>query len=213
MDGVLADVRDSYRACILETLAQFGCSISKEEIAEAKLRSDANNDWILTHRLLAINGIRQPLNLVTRVFQSFYLGIQGRGGFREHETLLIEPAVLDRLARRYPLAIVTGRPRAEAVWFLERFGITRRFNTLIGMEDAPAKPSPAAVKLASTALGITCPWMMGDTPDDMEAAAGAEAFPVGVLQGDDPEKERSALTDSGAEMILSTINELERYLP
>ncbi|NDD29875.1 MAG: aminotransferase class I/II-fold pyridoxal phosphate-dependent enzyme, partial [Proteobacteria bacterium] len=57
MDGVLADVSGSYNAAIVQTAAHFGAPVTHTDVAEMKARGDANNDWIVTRRLLAERGI------------------------------------------------------------------------------------------------------------------------------------------------------------
>src|SRR5690606_23810843 len=52
MDGVIADVRGSYREAIRRTAASFGVDLSADQIAAAKARGHANNDWVLTHALV-----------------------------------------------------------------------------------------------------------------------------------------------------------------
>ena len=60
MDGVLADVRRSYRAAIASACASFGVRVSPDEIEAAKARDGANDDWAVTHRLLADAGVARP---------------------------------------------------------------------------------------------------------------------------------------------------------
>ena len=48
LDGVLADVEDSYRRCVIETVAAFGVSISRAELEVAVMEGEANNDWVLS---------------------------------------------------------------------------------------------------------------------------------------------------------------------
>ena len=53
MDGVLAAVGNSYNLSIELTAKHFGAiSISQEDIADEKKRGNANNDWILTQRII-----------------------------------------------------------------------------------------------------------------------------------------------------------------
>jgi phosphoglycolate phosphatase-like HAD superfamily hydrolase len=112
------------------------------------------------------------------------------------------------------LAIVTGRPRAEAEWFLERTGIAPLFGTVVAMEDAPAKPDPAPVRLALERLGVRRAWMVGDTPDDMRAAAQAGVLPLGVVTpGDEPSLAMAALLDAGAARVLGQLTDLLELLP
>jgi hypothetical protein len=52
MDGVLADVGESYRRCIVEAAAALGVEVTGMDIRAAKAAGDANNDWVLTQRLV-----------------------------------------------------------------------------------------------------------------------------------------------------------------
>jgi len=175
MDGVLADVQHSQRAAIVATAQSFGVTVTAAQVAAAIRAGDAANDWRVTQRLIEAGGRRASLEDVTARFQSLYLG-----GLRERETLIPKVDVLKELAARRPLAIVTGRPRAEAEWFLQRSGVVRLFGAVVAMEDSPAKPDPAPVRLALERLGVRRAWMIGDTPDDMRAAAQAGVLPLAV---------------------------------
>ena len=126
LDGVLADVRDSQRAAMIATAAAFGVTVTMDDIERALRGGDAANDWIVTQRLMAAGGVAADLDTVTARYQSLYLGTDGSRGLRERERSIVPRAVLERLAQRLPLAVVTGRPRDEARWFLEREGIAQR---------------------------------------------------------------------------------------
>jgi HAD superfamily hydrolase (TIGR01548 family) len=214
LDGVLADVEQSYRSCLLATAHSFGADLSREDLLAAVLEGDANNDWALTVRLLARRGITATLAEVTERYQRIYLGEEGRPGLRERERLLVARDVIARLARRLPLAVVTGRPRAEAEWFLEREELLPLLSALTCMEDGPVKPDPSPVRHALKRLGVDRAWMVGDTPDDARAALGAAVLPFGVVApGDDPVRTRNALLASGAIRVLDSITDLESLLP
>ena len=214
LDGVIADVEESYRRCILETAETFGVEVTREELATMVLAGDANNDWVLTQRILAGRGVEASLDAVTEAYQEVYLGTSTSPGLRESERLLVARDVLSSLADRLPLAIVTGRPREEAEWFLEREGLTALFQAVVCMEDGPLKPDPAPVRTASSRLGVERAWMIGDTPDDIRAAAGAGAVPIGVVApGPDPAASAVALREAGAATILAAVDDLMELLP
>ena len=214
LDGVLADVRDSQRATIIETARSYGVTITQDDIAAAMRAGDASNDWILTRRLLADHGVRASLADVTARFQTTYLGTPAAAGLREREQLLCSCDLLAELSARLPTAIVTGRPGDEARWFIERAGITGSFRTLVCMEDAAAKPDPAPVRLATQRLGAQRAWMLGNTPDDVRAALGAGALPLGIVApGDDVPSTTAALVDAGAARVLRDVAELRELLP
>jgi HAD superfamily hydrolase (TIGR01548 family) len=212
LDGVLVDVTRSYRACIKATATFFGGKVTREEVGEAKRRGNANNDWILTRELLAERGIDVSLQQVIDVFQRFYVGTTESPGFRDREVLIVKPELLDVLRQQYALAIVTGRPGHEAARFLSHFGLASRFERVVAMDDAPAKPDPTGVRNVMRALESEVAWMLGDTPDDMRAAVGAGAIAIGICAAEDTAM-RSALTDAGARVILENVNQIEELLP
>jgi HAD superfamily hydrolase (TIGR01548 family) len=213
LDGVLADVRESQRAAMIATAATYGVTVTMDDIERALRAGDAANDWIVTQRLIAARGVQVDLAGVTNRYQSLYLGTSSAPGLRERERSIVPRVVLDRLAQRLPLAVVTGRPREEARWFLEREGLASLFRAVICMEDAPRKPDPAPVRLALTRLGVRRAWMVGNTPDDTRAAAGASVVPLGIVApGDDLATTTAALTDAGAARVLDQIADLEELL-
>ena len=213
LDGVIADVEASYRLCVLETAGTFGVEVTRQELAAMVLAGDANNDWVLTQRILAGRGVDVSLDDVTEAYQRVYLGTSTSPGLRESECLLVPRDVLSRLADRLPLAIVTGRPREEAEWFLDKEGLTDLFRAVVCMEDGPLKPDPAPVRAAASRLGAERTWMVGDTPDDIRAAAAAGAVPIGVgAPGPDPDASTAALLDAGAATVLNAIEDLLELL-
>ena len=213
LDGVLADVRDSQRAAMIATARAFGVTLTMDDIENALRAGDAANDWIVTQRLIAARGVQVPLETVTARFQELYLGRGAVPGLRERERLIVPDGALQRISRRLPLAVVTGRPRDEARWFLEREGVANLFQTVVCMEDAPRKPDPAPVQLALARLGVQRAWMIGNTPDDIRAAAGASVLPFGIVApGDDLEATAAALTDAGAARVLDQLTDLEELL-
>ncbi len=181
MDGVLADVSRSYQQAIIQTVAHHGREVSPADVAAEVAAGDANNDWVVSQRLLARRGVRASLREVTETFEALYQGAGGRPGLWERETPLVERGALEALARRFPLGVVTGRPAGDARRFLERYDLEDLFGAVVCMGDAPPKPDPAPVRLALERLGVTRAWMLGDTPDDVRAARGAGVLPLGAL--------------------------------
>jgi HAD superfamily hydrolase (TIGR01548 family) len=213
LDGVVANVEGSYRACVLATARDFGVEVSRDDLLRATLDGDANNDWVVTRRLLAAHGVGRPLEEVTARFQAHYLGTGGTPGLRETERLIVPREELQALGRRLPIAIVTGRPRAEAEWFLARAGIADLVRALVALEDGPLKPDPTPVRLAMRRLGASRAWMVGDTPDDVRAARAAGVVALGVTApGDSREAVEPRLRDAGAALVLDRLSDLERVL-
>ncbi len=146
MDGVLADVAQSYRLAIQYTCAQFGVKITQDNINAEKARGNANNDWDLSLRLIQQgmksveekNRKNPSLAQVTEVFELFYQGTSGeKDGLRWKETLIPSRGLLWELYRRCgrKMGIVTGRPRKDCEQFLEQEGIADLFDSCVCMED------------------------------------------------------------------------------
>ncbi len=213
MDGVLADVSQSYRQAIVETAAEWGVELGFEDIRKAKEEGNANNDWELTRRLLSDRGVAADLERVTERFEAIYQGSDGEPGLRRFETLRIDREVLTRLCARLPLGIVTGRPRADATRFLHEQAIADLFSVVVCMEDAPSKPDPAPVAFALRRLGVSTAWMVGDTPDDLRAAREAGVLPIGVgAVSDDRNRATEVLAAAGAALVLEEPSDIEELL-
>ncbi len=213
LDGVLADVSGSYREAIRATAATFGVALTPADIAAGKASGDAANDWRLTQRLLAERGVEVPLEEVAARFETLYQGTEDEPGLYTRERLLPSRDTLAALAVRLPLAVVTGRPRADAERFLSDAGVADLVTTVVAMEDAPGKPDPAPVRLGLERLGVSRAWMVGDTPDDVRAARAAGVVPLGVVAPGDGDGARDALLAAGAARVLSDLEQLLEVMP
>lgn len=187
MDGVLVDVGSSYRAAIVAAAARFGVPVTGDDVTALKLAGDANCDWDVTARLVRAGGVEVPFDDVQVAFEEVYQGTDDTPGLRELEAPLVDRAWLERLAAARPLAVVTGRPRRDAEFLLERYGWRDLFAAVVCREDAAPKPAPDAVRLALEQLGARTAWMLGDTPDDIDAARAAGVAPFGVAPPSDPD--------------------------
>ncbi|MBI4419623.1 MAG: aminotransferase class I/II-fold pyridoxal phosphate-dependent enzyme [Gemmatimonadetes bacterium] len=218
MDGVLVDVSRSYDEAIVQTVASFlppGRTVTRETVLEVKERPDANDDHDATVMALARLGLKPKRAEVERRFQERYLGRPGRPGLYRRERWLLPRAALRLLAGRLPLAIVTGRTRAEARLALRSAGVAAWFKAVITVEDVRGKkPDPAPVRAVLKRLGVKSAWLVGDGPADLIAArrAGIPAVAVlGPAGGDTGRASRReavlrmhrplALLGSGAELV------------
>ena len=192
-------------------------TVTNSDIDAAKAKGNANNDWVLSHNLI-LNGSQEDkkdevaYQDVVDKFQELYLG-----GLRDSETLIPSKALLSALAERFPCAIVTGRPREEAQYFLELHGIADLFQAIVCMEDtAKPKPDPAPVLLALQKLNCAAEGavMLGDTVDDARAARAAGVTALGVMLPGAKDEAAKILAAAGADAVLSAgIHELASFLP
>jgi len=181
-------------------------------------------------------------NLVKQIFQEVYLGAgrfqatyglvpracRGRG-LQERERLLAPKPLLRRLASRHLLGIATGRPRAEAGYFLARFGLEALFPQVLTLEDYQreelrihrregrrvrrAKPHPFLLDALAGRAGARSlrKCYVGDMPDDMRAALRSAGgfLPVGLVQAaPDRAAARQRLLEAGACWVARDFREL-----
>ncbi|MFN5945326.1 MAG: TIGR01548 family HAD-type hydrolase [Phycisphaerae bacterium] len=213
MDGVLADVSQSYRQAIIATAKTYGITVSRADVAAIKAAGNANNDWVVTQRILQHAGIDASLEEVRARFEAIYQGTDDAPGLRSTERLIPAREVLERFASRLPLAIVTGRPRADCERFLREHGLTDLFPVQVCMEDATPKPSPAPLARAMKLLGVTRAWMLGDTRDDIDAARAASIVGIGVLPPGADEGLTQILERAGAAAVVGSLDGVLEVLP
>jgi len=80
MDGVLVDVSESYRATIIQTVADYtGQQVGPDLIQDYKNRGGWNDDWELSHRIVADLGVNIEFDEIVRHFQPALSGRKRRG--------------------------------------------------------------------------------------------------------------------------------------
>ena len=215
MDGVLVDVSESYREAIVQTVRHFtGAEITRAQIQEYKNQGGFNDDWKLSHHIVAEHGVSAEFQRVVDHFQHLFHG-NGSGGLILRERWLAGDGLFERLAAENDLAVFTGRMRWEAQATLDRCAPTLRFDPIVGMEDVTVgKPSPEGLlKIVAVFPGRKL-WYIGDTVDDARCARTAGVPFIGIAAAQMPHRaELIALMDAeGARAVLEDINQLESVL-
>ena len=214
LDGVLVDVSRSYRRAIAETVGHFtGTAPDAGQIQAYKDRGGFNDDWHLSHTMIADAGHEVPFAEVVAAFQERYRG-ERFDGYIASEPPMARTSMLTALRDAYgPLGMVTGRPEAEARFTLERFGWASLFGSLVAMEqqDGKGKPDPFGLTLCLEELGRPAEGSayVGDTGDDQRAALAAGCFPIGVVPpGLNYLLHAETLARAGAAVVLSSPSDL-----
>ena len=225
MDGPLVDTRGSYRVAIVETakrlLAAQGANeatlaaVNLERVEALKRRGGLNNDWDCTAALLTAVGGHADRAAIVATFQELYWGQDG-DGLIASEPFLLDAATRLRLSARFATAIVTGRPRAEALHTLALNGARATWPVVVALEDAAAKPAPDGIVKALTALrepAVGAAYV-GDSVDDMAAARAAGVWAIGVLPAGQPWTGGlpEALCAAGADVVFATVTEVLAWL-
>jgi HAD superfamily hydrolase (TIGR01548 family) len=215
MDGVLVEVRESYREAIIQTVAQFGGPrLTQRDVQFHKSRGGFNNDWFLSWTLLKGNGIEVPYQTVIDAFQRIYRGAN-EDGLMLRERWFPRDGLLDRLAAKYQFALFTGRLREEASWALKHFACPHTFDPFVGMDDVKVeKPDPEGLLKIAALSGQKDFTYVGDTGDDLRAANAAGVRFIGIAAPDLPQREvlLKQFRDMGAAAVIPDINSLEEVL-
>jgi len=187
MDGVLVDVTESYRETIARTVEHFtGAQVTRAQIQDLKNQGGWNDDWKLSHHMVASSGVDVPFDHVKDYFQSIFLG-DGNNGLILREQWVARSGTLEKLNQSFRFAVFTGRPRAEAELTLRRFAGGLVFDPLIAMCDVThPKPAPdGLLQILEQNPGAEV-FYIGDTVDDARCARTAKVPFIGIAAPANP---------------------------
>lgn len=210
LDGTLADTDDQFIHKAGETMRRVSFLFPKGG-PEQFLR------WSLMVAETPMNllaGLPDWLGIDDELHRTFTWLAQHGGPKSQKAFWLMEGAdtLLQGLAARYHLAVVTARPEPDTLAFLDQFNLRPMFKAVASAHTAPyTKPYPDPVLWVAEQLKIppdAC-LMVGDTTVDILAGKRAGAQTVGVLCGFG---ERNELEQHGASLILERTADLMRAL-
>ena len=215
MDGVLVEVGESYREAIRQVVHHFtGDFVSHDLIQDYKNMGGWNNDWLLSHRLIAERGVNVDYADVVNYFNRIFLGENGNGLIRR-EKWLPDDSFFDRLHARATLAIFTGRARYEAEATLDRYAPSVRWDPLVTDDSvANPKPAPDGLNLIKQHHPGRQLWYLGDTVDDARSARDASVYFIGVSVKANPRHAdvTETLYRNGAAIVIDDVNQLHELL-
>ncbi len=146
---------------------------------------------------------------------------RGIAVFREHygrhclDHTRLFPGVLETLAhfRRLPLAVATNKPRAFTDQMLTALHVRDAFRRVVSGDDGEArKPDPAPLRACLEGLTVAPERVVvvGDGPNDVQAARAIGALAVGVTYGLTPV---GALRGAGADLLIDRFADLRELFP
>ena len=215
MDGVLAEVTESYREAIVQTVAHFtGQTITRESIQPYKNAGGWNNDWALSQKICGDLGTAVDYGTVVDHFNEIFLGQNG-GGLINRESWIPRPGLMERLMGHFGLAVFTGRLRYELDITLNRFASELRFDPIICAEHVvKGKPAPDGLLAIQRMKPGRKLWFVGDTIDDARSASAAGVPFIGVLAEAHSRREelKKLFEREKAVAIIENVNEIEGVL-
>lgn len=215
MDGVLAEVSESYRDAIIATVRHFtGATVTPGRIQQYKNQGGYNNDWLLSQQLCRDHGVELPYGTVVDYFCRIFFG-ENNDGFISREKWIPQDGLLERLAGQYQLSIFTGRSRAEADVTLKRFARPRAFDPVLTTDEvANGKPAPDGLLMIMASHPAPRYYYVGDTVDDARSARAAGVPFIGIAAAGLPWRGElaSVLTAEGGLAVLEDVNQIEQVL-
>jgi HAD superfamily phosphatase len=215
MDGVLAEVTESYREAIVQTVEHFtGKRIERDLIQDYKNQGGWNNDWALSQKIAADLGVEVPYGDVVDYFNVIFIGKNG-DGLIQREQWFPQPGLLDRLRRRFGLAIFTGRLQYEAEITLKRFAPDCSFDPLLCADHVvKAKPAPDGLLAIQRMKPGRKLWYVGDTVDDARSARAAEVPFIGIAARNHSRRDEilRLFQEEQAVAVFENVNEIEGAL-
>lgn len=215
LDGTLMDTDDQAVERLGRRLRHLGLRDPQRAARWLVMAAETPLNALMT--LLDLVGLDRPLSRLSRQL------CRWRGVSTSPEFRIIPgvPQMLACLKEHYRLAIVTTRPRCDALAFLGQYGLDGSFEVLVTSESTfRLKPHPAPIRQAIEALGLPperC-LMVGDTTVDMRSARRAGVWALGVLCGfgERRELERAgahAILESTADLASLLLDERDRIVP
>jgi HAD superfamily phosphatase len=215
MDGVLAEVTESYREAIVQTVEHFtGRRIERDRIQDYKNQGGWNNDWALSQKIAADLGVEVPYNTVVDYFNQIFIGKNG-DGLIQRESWFPRPGLLERLRERFGLAIFTGRLQYEAEITLRRFAPGFTFDPLLCAEHVSnSKPAPDGLLAIQRMKPGRKLWYVGDTVDDARSARAAGVPFLGVVAKNHSRRDEilRLFQQEKAVSVVENVNEIEGAL-
>jgi HAD superfamily phosphatase len=216
MDGVLAEVSESYIEGVVQTVRHFtGAAVERESIYGYKNRGGFNNDWLLSQQLCRDHGVELPYQTVVDYFCKIFFG-ENNGGLISREQWVPSSGLLDRLSQRFQLAIFTGRNQAEAAVTLLKYAPSVRFDPLLTSDEVVnGKPAPDGLNMIRERTAASHFYFVGDTVDDARSASAAGVPFIGIAAQSNPCHAAlvSAMRAENAIAVIDDVNQLEGVLP
>jgi HAD superfamily hydrolase (TIGR01509 family) len=210
VDGTLNDTDDQLVERLAHLIVRFhkelGMQVAHRLARKLVMRAESPINAVLawSDRL----GLDEPLGKLRDAFSARLRG-------KQQPRFMIIPGVkptLERLASRYPLAVVSARDRYTTMAFLETYELLPYFRCVATAHTCKhTKPFPDPILWAAEQMNVppeACV-MVGDTTVDILAGKAAGSQTVGVLCGFGEWQE---LIRAGADLILPSTNDLSAEL-
>lgn len=202
MDDTLVDTSKSFDVTVATLVEQHsGQPLDMADLKSLRAEGGFNDDWDATVELLKRRGVTVSREQIAEEGRKIYFALAP-----DNETLMMEPALLERLKKRYRLFIVTGRYRHEyePLWAKDLDPHYEEVCCRDDVEGARPKPSPDHLLAVMQKHTLQNGFYVGNSVDDMTSSSEAGLVPLGVQTTHASE----ILTEAGALCVVASVNEL-----
>ncbi len=210
INDTLVNINDSYFLSTQKTIEEFLEASIKANILDAfRFKEGFSNFYNIILNILKESQITPDIDTVISKFQDYYIGTNGYS-LMQNEEWLLKKDILKQLDEKFHLAIVTARPRLEALYALERFNKLQYFDVLVAKEDVKhPKPHPDGIKKVMEKFQLNKGIYVGYCLDDVKEAQNANIKSIAIVPPHVGNTDNhQALYDIGASLILQNVNEL-----
>jgi phosphoglycolate phosphatase len=175
LDGTLIDSAGDIAAAADRMLVRAGLA----PLGEARIRTFVGDGAanLVQRCVRAAGGAPEPAHL-DDFLRDYSANLDARTRIHPPELL----GLLPRIA--CPMAVVTNKPIAPTLTILDSLGLARFFGAVLGGDSLPTrKPDPEMVWEAARRIGCDRTVLVGDGPQDVEAARRAGVRSIGVEWG------------------------------
>lgn len=214
-DGVLRDESVSYTRCIIETVAFFSKGKAATETELSESMKESNDDWERTFNILKSRGINLDFHKVKDHFQDLYLGNKRDfTGYINNEPWLIDNNLLNELSKKYELIIISGAPKSEIIYTLQRNNALAYFKLILGMGECKDKLD--GMMKARAIFNPTQIYFCDDRPSPLKKLnIMKQDFKLnlyGILPPKVNKDWSNTLIEAGAEKVFNNINDYCKFI-
>ena len=199
LDGTLVDTELIWADAMCAYLADRQCHCPKDAMLHIVFGRSWNDIYrAITERFPKLSVT--PPDVMARALRDYYLKLRSQG-----DNIIIHSSsvLLQKLADRYPVIIVSGSPRADVEEAIGLLDAVRQVRFFLGAEDyAPGKPSPAGFLKGADRLGVS-PQNCVVFEDSSAGVAAAKAANMWCVALDRPNAHRQDL--SAADWVLTDL--------
>ncbi len=194
LDGVIYDITESIKKAVDDGIEKYQLSINRDEVMEeiAHLIEEIQNYpvpkiLLNSYELLKVKFLEglsffKKIRIAIFIFNQF-------NKYKDQESTIFEG--IDKLIsklynKRLNLAILTNNKSTYAEDVLEKFNLTKYFNTIIGFNDvSETKPNPEGILKILDKWGVKTSEaiFIGDMTTDIDAGRAANVKMVCVASG------------------------------